>query len=286
MNHPVRYLDDIFFGITSNVDSIHRKILKHITSEFIFKQQAGILKAEASVNEFVNRYKIEDNSCVFFAQTNIDCSLIDGNKLYNFFDFKDEFLKDIESYDHVYFKIHPCEVNSKAVEFVKTIDKVSILQPNDINFYDLISSPKIKKCLAISSGSLYEARLFGKDIKYYYKQPFMFVTDYRDNNYPIADTFIPIYKTFWQPKFWADILSDYFEHKENLPKINENYSNKIRRILKMTWGYIDNDSVYQYHLNKYFLENKINKFNCFMKICKKRVLYVIKRIICCCTRSH
>lgn len=252
MNHPVRYMDDIFFGMTSNIQSVHEKILKYQTNEFLFKQKVGILKAESSVNEFVKRYEIKENSCIFFAQTNIDCSLIDGNKLYNFFDFKDEFLKDIESYEHVYFKIHPCEVNSEAVEFVKTIDKVSVLYPDDINFYDLISSPKIKKCFAISSGSLYEAKLFGKDVKYYFRQPFMFVTDYKDNNYPIADTFVPIYKTFYQPKFWADILSDYFEPKENIPEINENYSNRIRCILKMTWGYCDSNTVYQYLKNNFY----------------------------------
>ena len=169
MWHPIRYMDDIFFGMTSNIPSIHDKLLKYQTNDFIFKQKAGLLKAEASVNEFYKKINIQENSCVFFAQTNVDCSLIDGNKMLNFFDFKDEFLKDIENYDHVYFKIHPCERNGKVIDFIKSIDKATILYPNDINFYDLISSDKIKKCFAISSGSLYEARLFGKETKYYYK---------------------------------------------------------------------------------------------------------------------
>lgn len=247
MNHPIRYMDDIFFGITSNVPSIHNKILKYKTDEFFYRQHASILKAEAAVNEFTKKLRIKENSCIFFAQTNVDCSLMKDDKILNFFDFKDEFLKDIEPYEHTYFKLHPYAKNQEVIDFIKTLDNVTILYGNEINFYDLISSDNIKKCFAISSGSLYEARYFGKEVKYYHKQPFMFVTDYPDGNYPIADTFVPIYKTFWQPGFWADILSDFFEPKKDIPVVTENYSNKLRRILKMTWGYNDVDSVNIYH---------------------------------------
>ncbi len=256
MWHPVRYMDDIFFGMASNEERVYSKILKYKVDEFLFMQHASILRAEARLNEWCRRIRVKENSCVFFAQSNVDCSLIRGNSMLNFFDFRDEFLDDIKSYDHVYFKIHPVNRNEEVIKFIRTIRKAEILYPLDIDFYDLLASTNIRKCLAISSGSLYEARFFGKEIKYYYKQPFMFVNDYGSEQYKISDTFIPIYKTFWQPKFWADILSDHFSPCQHIPEVHEEYSNKLRRMLRMSWGYNDCDSVYaRTHITK--LEDEI-----------------------------
>jgi len=261
MNHPVRYMSDIFFGMTSNNENIHKKMLKYQTDEFIFKQHAGILQAEHSVNDIAKRISIKENSCIFFGQTNVDCSLIDGNRILNFFDFKDEFLRDIAPYDHVYFKVHPYGKNEDVLEFVNSIEKISILKPHDINFYDLISSENIKECFAISSGALYEARLFGKKVKYYHKQPFFFVSDYQDGNYDIKETFIPIYKTFWQPYFWGEILDEFFDKNTSVKNHNEFYPNKLRRILKLNWGYYDSDSVEQYYKNKDLMRHIKYRFN-------------------------
>lgn len=242
--HPVRYLDDIFFGMSSNVPAIYEKLLRYKASEFLFRQYAGILKAETYLNEFGRGLRIHENSCVFFGQSNVDCSLIDGNRILNFFNFKDKFMEDIKQYDHVYYKIHPCDgKNDEVIRFIRSVKHAEVLSPHDIDFYDLISSDNIKKCFAISSGSLYEARLFGKDVKYYYKQPFMFVDDYQCKAYDMANTFIPVYKSFWQPSFWADILSVYFSVETDTPYIEEHYSNRLRRILRLSWGYYDCSSV-------------------------------------------
>lgn len=253
--HPIRYMDDIFLGITSNDKNIFDRIKKYQIPENYFYANASLLKMQAGVAEFSGKIKIEDDSAIFFAQTNKDNSLMNNDKMTGFLDYKDEFLEICKSYETVYYKVHPVEKNKEIINFVKSIKNVKLLYPEDINTYDILSSDKVKKCCAVSSGTLYEAKYFGKEVQYFLKQPFMFINDYQnENEYDFKNTLIPVYKTFWQPSFWADILQDYINIDKAVPcNINEIYSNKLRKILNMTWSYRDFDSVY---INK-----RINNIN-------------------------
>ena len=148
-------------------------------------------------------------------------------------------------YDHLYYKIHPYAQNKMVLDFIKTLPKASILYPNDISAYDLVATDRVKKYVSISSGALYEARYFGKDVEYFLHQPFMFVNDYKsENEYNYKNTFVPVYKHYWQPSFWADILKDYIEITKTVPKdVDEPFHNTFRKIINMTWGYRDYSSV-------------------------------------------
>lgn len=245
MNHPIRYLDDIFFGITSGEKSIFEKIKTYQADTNLWKLKAAILKAETARKDFCKQIKIKPNSCVFFAQTNVDCSLLDGDRVVSFFDYLDRFMELYDQYDHLYYKVHPCESNQQVISLIKTLPKASILYPNDISAYDLLGSDRVQKYVSISSGALYEAKYFGKEVEYFLHQPFMFVNDYKsEKEYDYKNTFIPVYKHYWQPSFWADILKDYIAITKPVPKdVDEPFHNTFRKIINMNWGYPDYSSV-------------------------------------------
>ena len=245
MNHPIRYLDDIFFGITSSEKDIFNKIKNYQVDANLWKLKAAIMKAETARKDFCKEINIIPNSCVFFAQTNLDSSLLDKDKVVSFFDYKNRFMELYNQYDHLYYKIHPYQKNQDVIDFIKTLSNASILWPNDISAYDLLATDRVKKYVSISSGALYEARYFGKDVEYFLHQPFMFVNDYKSEaEYNYKNTFVPVYKDYWQPSFWADILKGYIEITETVPEdVDEPFHNTFRKIINMNWGYRDFSSV-------------------------------------------
>jgi len=113
------------------------------------------------------------------------------------------------------------------------------------NTYDLLSSPNIKLCFAISSGTINEAKFFGKETKSLLCQPYEYSDEIADKNSLDKNKhYISVHKDFLTSYFWADILSDLIPVKMP-PKVDmSTISNKLRRIIGSSWGYIDNDSQY------------------------------------------
>lgn len=254
MCHPVRFMDDVFFGVTSSNKNVFARLKKYQANEAEWKLESAFMKAQTARKDFCNEIDLKPNSCVFFAQTVMDCSLLSNNKMVSFFDYKDRFMQIYEEYDHLYYKIHPCENNKSVIKFINGLKKASILHTEDINTYDLIATDKIKKYFSISSGALYEARIFGKETEYFLKQPFMFINDYADENYQYENTYIPVYKNYWQQSFWADILEEFFPTRKDVVDVNGDFKNKFRSIINLSWGYKDINSVY---FNNF--ENNVNE---------------------------
>ena len=244
MSHPIRYMNDIFLGITSSNKNTFERIKKYEIPENYYYKYAMFLKAEAGVKEHLGKLQIPADTAVFFAQTNKDCSLMKGEKVVSLIDYKDRFADICKKYSNVFYKIHPLESNKKIIRYVKSFNNVKILYPNDIKPYDLLSNENVKKCYSISSGALYEAKYFGKEIEYFLGQPFMFTNDYKTENYDFKNTFVPVYKEIWYPSFWADILQDYIPSEKPVPAdITEENPSRLRRIIGLTWGYEDFNSV-------------------------------------------
>ncbi len=245
MNHPVRYMDDIFFGMTSNVPEIREKLKAHRADEELFRQHAGLVKAEYAVRKFTRRCRpILPDSAVFFAQTNVDASLIENNVTHNLYDFMDKFLAATKNYAQVYYKIHPMGRDQELIDFIKKIPGVIVPRPDDYDAYEFMASENIKKCFSLSSGALYEARWFGKQTEYFFRQPVAFADGGDNAGIPEENVFVPVYRSYWKPSFWKDVLAPALEVRENVPDLpDENYANRMRRILNMNWGYRDYSSV-------------------------------------------
>ena len=242
--HSARYLDDLVLGITSNVDSIYQKIKAYEMNPEYFYFFADLIRAESYRKYSYNRHPLDKNSAVFFAQTPIDRSLLDfeKKKIVNLFDYKNEFEEICSNYDRVYFKSHPHYKDEKLFKYLKKMRNVKILD-DKYNTYDIICSPNIKLCFAISSGTLNEARFFGKETKSLLGQPYIYSDEVQDKNFLDKNiNYISVRKDFFASYFWADILSDIINVKKQEVIDVSSVNNKFRRIIGTSWGYMDGDS--------------------------------------------
>jgi hypothetical protein len=86
-------------------------------------------------------------------------------------------------------------------------------------------------------------------VKYFFKQPFHFAEEYDYFNSPqslsINDIYVSIYRDYFSPHFWADVLAGVLPTDENAFKLPvEQLQNKLRYALNSRWGHKDVQSVY------------------------------------------
>lgn len=242
--HSVRYLDDLVIGFTSNIDTIYEKLKDYEVNKELFYFHADLLKAEAYRRWSYFYNPVQKKTAIFFAQTQVDRSLLDfkNKKLVSFIDYSNNFYQLTKDYEEVYYKPHPHYKDEKIIEYLKQFKNVKIFTDN-ISTYDLLSFPNIKKCVAISSGTINEARYFGKITESYLGQPYHYSDEIEDKqSLDKSIHYISIHKEYLKSKFWADILSPIIE-TNSIYNINTDLvSNKMRRIIGASWGYDDNDS--------------------------------------------
>ncbi|MBE6452196.1 MAG: hypothetical protein E7012_01745 [Alphaproteobacteria bacterium] len=244
IHHPIRYLDDLLHGFSTNSLAIYNKLMKYQINPDIFKLQATYLKVKSRMRN-INNNKIIPNSCIIFGQTNVDRSILkpDGS-LARILDYKEQIIELSKKYKHIYFKPHPLNVNNKeTIEFLKSnISNFSLL--DYINAYDLYCNDSVELYIALSSGSLYEAKYFGNNVQYLYKQPFEYGEDYINKStscYDWKEVFVSIYKNYLSYAFWSDILSEIISVKSK-DSICIDTHNIMRHALRANWSYNDNNS--------------------------------------------
>lgn len=232
INHPIRFLDDIFFGMKTNNDRIFNRLKEYCINEKTYRLFAGVHKSTVSR---MNKRNIPDGSALFTGQVEIDKSLIQNGKVLTFLDFKNEFEAVTKKHKKVYYKKHPyAGDNSEINEFLSKFKNVEFI---DDNFYHLLGNDNLTHVYSISSSTVYEAKMWGKEADYFYKSPF----NLWDSFSPGSSEFdyVSIYNEFLDPNFWADILQDIFQvnsSDKNLivpsPK-----TSRLRNSLQYYWGY-------------------------------------------------
>lgn len=242
IHHPIRYLDDLMHGFSTNNKELYLKLMEHQVNPDIFKLVATYSKTKTVMRN--NNANIIPNSCVIFGQTRVDRSILKkDNSLANMLDYKDEIINLSKKYSHIYFKPHPANKDNEEVLtwFKNNIENFSLLQ--NIYTYDLYSNPNIALYASLSSGTLYEAKYFGNNIKYFYKQPFLYGEDFINKSieeYNFEEVFVSLNKVYLTFEFWSNILSCIIETKEKQHVKNLNLDNTLRYALGAAWGYYDN----------------------------------------------
>jgi hypothetical protein len=246
IHHPIRYLDDLLHGFSTNNLLLYNKLKKYEINPDLFKLQAIYYRTKSAMRG--NCTKLEENSCVIFGQMDIDRSLIkEDGSIAQFQDYEKDLVEIKRKYSHFYFKPHPGNKNSnKIYEYLHTIyPNLSIIK--DINTYDLYCVDNVKLLVALSSGTLYEASFFKKNIKYLFKKPFSYSEEFLGEDlslYNWRDVFVSIYRNYLFFNFWSDILGDLIPVKSKC-SIEPFYLNNILRFsLKASWSFNDNRSVY------------------------------------------
>ena len=198
--HPVRYLDDFFFGIRTNIPDAFAVLTEHAVSEEVFYLQASIHKATVSR---MRPPDIRENSCLCVGQTRVDKSLLAGERVLSLLDFLDDLARIALPYNAMYFKPHPYASADGDVERkLLALGKVETIHEN---IYRLLCHDAIKEVVGISSSVIYEARFFGKKGTYLLGNPMKLY----DPAFPEGFdpwTFVPIYDDFFNPRFWSEML--------------------------------------------------------------------------------
>lgn len=276
---PIKYLDDLVLGFKTSNKKIFDKLLAYKVSENQFKLEASLLKSR---NILVNA-RLEDikpKSAVFAGQMKKDASMIKDGKVLSILDYEDKFKQKTEEFDTIYYKKHPSErEDSLNYKFVKSFKNVEVV---NTNIYHLMSCDNIKEFFAISSGTSQEAEFFGKKSDCFYKSIYQFIRD-GETKFS-SDKYISVYRKYFEPNFWADILGPIMKTKKvNDIEIAPNQS-RMRYLHNIYWGYKDliknnntfyNDAVNNNQKLLINLEKKIKKID-ERRIIKKINLFVRK----------
>lgn len=239
--HPVRFLDDIVFGIRSNNREISQLLHSYLVPEESILIQAGIVMA--SMNR-LKRLKIKGRAALFAGQTTDDKVLINNGKFHNVSDFLDELGKVADSYDTLIIKSHPYSLDPFEAISISRLFKNCITVAD--NFYYLMSHDNIEAVYSISSSTSIEAQYLGKEGFHLGKYPFRFTEDMNEGEFQLG-SFFTVDDVIFSADFWRKILAPLVTTTPitgvKIPK----KPNRIRTSLRSFWGFnfVDTDIICQ-----------------------------------------
>ena len=247
--HPVRYMDDLFFGIRTNVTEMFTVLTHYVVPEELFRIHAGIHMATVGRMAPLD---ISPNSCLFVGQTPMDKSLLKDGSFQSVEDFAEQIRKIARSYNKIYFKPHPYgSEEDRTMKLLKDSGRVEITRAN---VYQLLAQKNVQEVCGISSSVLYEAEYFGKKVTHLSKNRLNLYGQQQNSFDPW--TFVPVIDAFYNPRFWANLLSATCSVKEcpDLKPVSK--SSRLRNSLQMFWGYnfLDAEILLQYM-------NKVDSFD-------------------------
>lgn len=237
--HSYKLFDDLLFGISTNKREIYDNLIKYQVKPEQFYYYANYWKTFMQYNNMVKDEKLEDNCAIFVGQTLQDRSVEKDGIYLNISHYEDKLMELKKEYSKIYYLPHPY-LWKNCKEFFKYLRHcpyINILKNNTT--YGLLASDKVKKVVGISTSVLYEAQYFNKEIEYLYKPLFNIDAPFE------AHSYVSVYEDYWNPKFWADILSPVCEIKKDVKNINyfKGTTNKLRNIRDLYWGYKDLDPI-------------------------------------------
>ena len=242
--HPIRFLDDILFGFSSNNIKIFEKIKKFNFDEKIYELYADKIKIQSYKGFKRSNFEISPNSALFVGQTLEDKAICRDGKMLTVLDFKKNFEAVTDHYDKVYYSRHPY-VKSGDEEVLKYVKKFKNVEIVDWPVYSMLSSEKLKYVFSISSSVVHEAKPFGKKTEFLYRPIFNLKKDYAIDNY------LSIYQEFVSPHFWATILMPIIKTNKVNRVVYLNDKDKLRDMLAFYWSYgtVDKTEMMRKQLN-------------------------------------
>lgn len=237
--HPVRFLDDIIFGIRTNELEISKLLVKYIIPEEFIVLQSGIVMAAMSR---LQRLSIKGRTALFAGQTADDKVLIKDGKFMKVHDFLDHFSAIASEYDNLLIKPHP--YSSEPFETISISRLFSKCNLVNKNFYYLMSHDNIEAVYSISSSTSFEAKYFEKKGFHFAHYPFKFVEIWTEEEFK-KGSFFTIDSVFFSVDFWRYALSPLVETSDFTGIRLPPKPNRIRTSLRNFWGFnfVDTDII-------------------------------------------
>ena len=237
--HPVRFLDDIIFGIRSNNREISQRLCQYVISDESILIQAGIVLASVSR---LGRINIPGRAALFAGQTTDDKVLIDNGSFYKVGDFLEQLSEVANTYDTLVIKAHPYSSDPFEATSISRLFENCIVVDN--NFYFLMSHENIESVYSISSSTSIEAKYLGKQGYHLANYPFRFTEEFNDAEFKLG-SFFTVDDAIFSADFWRNILDPILPTSAltgvRIPK----KPNRIRTSLRSFWGFnfVDTDII-------------------------------------------
>ena len=232
--HPVRFLDDIFFGMRSNIASVQERVLEHRISEAYIKTMAGIQKAAAA--RYFPSAGLKQNSALFLLQTWYDQSQIRQGRFVAIDDYLSSIAKIARGHSELLVKEHPLAPNPRTHLLKAYIPNLRMVQGNT---YAYLALPEVTRVVTISSSTGVESRYFGVNTSSFLGDPVpLRIGDSYDK-----DAYIGVFDAFLTTDFWRDVLNPVLPVTQVDGAAVPAKPNRLRISMQEFWGFnqIDTD---------------------------------------------
>jgi len=228
--HPVRFMDDLIFGIRSNLSGLAEALRDWVVSEDEIHLNVGFARATLARLPSVSKCNGVQGAALFCGQTTDDKVLIRNGRLMRADDFLPQFAEMCDQHERVFIKPHPFSPDNPVVlTLTRLFPNTEVV---DANFYHLLVHDGITHIYSITSSTSIEAAYFGKDGRHLSRYPYVF-TEFSAS----GGAYLTINSEIYSPKFWMQIIK--------LLKINHSQSrcvdivkvpSRMRRSLRSFWG--------------------------------------------------
>lgn len=235
--HPLRFLDDIFFGFHSNIEAIVEAIEPyHLTAEEV-DLHVGMHQASAIRRQGFDSITV-DYDRLLIGQTPFDSSLVHAGRIATWDDFE-PVLEKLGSDARTGYRPHPFSPEPVA-SLRALLSRYGIgIAESGSDMYRLLATGSLKELISLSSGTLIEASFFGIPVRRLLPERQAYLPHPPQTRRTENDqtAYAGVYHEFLSVDFWADILR---------PLLGKTYRNerplafradRLRQINGSYWGY-------------------------------------------------
>ena len=228
--HPVRFMDDIIFGVRSNLVGLANALRKWVITENEIRVYAGLARATLVRLPPLPQCPEGGNAALFCGQTTDDKVLIRNGRLMQAEDFLPQFAEMCNRHEKVFLKPHPLSpCNPVILCLTRLFPNTEVV---DTNFYHLLARGGLTHVYSITSSTSIEAAYFDKQGQHLSLYPYIFNEFTSDGG-----AYLTIDSEIYSQSFWAQImkllnvpLSQ--SHLVDVKKV----PSRVRRSLRMFWG--------------------------------------------------
>jgi len=234
--HPYRFLDDFLFGLKTNIERLRRSLDLMAFPADLATMYAGL--RQATVQRFLPE-QILDGTTIFVGQTDFDRSLIDPHRgqIVTWEDYQETVGRIVEAAPEAFLCAHPMG-SQKFLNFFEK--RHPNIQLRCESIYSWLCDPRVTRIVALSSSTLWEAKVFGKEAIFLADHALNFKKlNLESKIYPLASDAVLSQKLFSQI---ASIISVPFVQRElSIPS----GKNLLRTTFNIYYGYnyLDTDIV-------------------------------------------
>lgn len=228
--HPVRFMDDLIFGVRSNVGGLAEALQEWVVREDEIRIHAGLARATLVRLPRVPQCNGVDDAALFCGQTTDDKVLIRNGRLMQAEDFLPQLAEMCRRHERVFVKPHPFSpMNPVILTLTRLFPNTEVV---DANFYHLLAHEGITHVYSITSSTSIEAAYFDKQGRHFARYPYVF-TDFTAG----GGAYLTIDSEIYSQKFWAHIvrLLNIPCSRSRLIEVKK-VPSRMRRSLRSFWG--------------------------------------------------